>query len=243
MTLLAAACAAGAWAQTPFLDRGPARKFIEADLHVLAGGSYVTNDYASRFSQISAVNASMRFAYGVGAGARFCLRDYLALGTELNVTFNASRMDMAVTSQESPRLSTVFLRNRYRYLDIPVYVRLSMNPGTAVRWHVDVGAYYAYGLGGTQRSTIFNAQVNDLGQLLTTTELTRCDYFNDSRAFINSYYRGDWGLHLATGLTFNRRLSVSLRTHVGLRNVANTRGIVHPSCRNFDCMGSVGWTF
>lgn len=220
-----------------------ADKFITVNAHVLAGASYTTNNYENCFSEISDINSSMGLSYGVGVEAACRLGSHISLGTGLNFTRNARKMDMAVTGAGKPSVSNVFQRNVYYQLDFPVYVRWDKDISNGVRWNVDGGLYYAYGTGGNQRNTIYDAKTNELGQLITAKSYLETGYYADDRAFINSYKRGDIGLHIATGLTFNRHLTVGVRTHIGLKDVARSTGIVNPSAHNIDLQAMVGWSF
>ncbi|WP_305155044.1 hypothetical protein, partial [uncultured Duncaniella sp.] len=69
-----------------------------------------------------------------------------------------------------------------------------------------------------------------LGQLIMSVSNFKADFYNDSKGFINSYNRSDMGLHLATGLTFGGHLRIGARVHIGFSNIANSTGIVKPTC-------------
>ena len=69
------------------------------------------------------------------------------------------------------------------------------------------------------------------------------DFYKDSRGFINSYDRGDIGLHLATGLTFSKHFKVGVRAHVGMSDLAHSTGIVKPDSHTMDFMATLGWQF
>jgi len=225
------------------VDRGPAEKFLDIDVHVLVGGSYMTENYTSSYPEISDLNTSMRPAFGVGVGARFNIRNFLGLGTELNFTRNGFSMDMAVVGSGGQSVSNVFQRNTYYKMDIPVYVSFIFNLSQAVRWNVDGGLYYAYGLAGKQKNTIYDTRSNELGQLMMSVTPYEADFYKDSKAFINSYDRGDIGLHLATGLTFSKHFKVGIRAHIGMSNLAHSTGIVKPDSHTMDFMATLGWQF
>ena len=223
------------------VDRSRPADFIDFEVHALVGGSYLTENYMSCYPEISDLNTSIGPAFGIGAGVRFNIRNYIGLGTELNFTRNAYKMDMAVVGQHS--VSNVFQRNTYYKLDFPVYVSFLFDLSGTVKWNVDGGLYYSYGVGGTQKSNIYDTRSNELGQLMMSVTPLKADFYNDHRAFINSYDRGDIGLHLATGLTFARHLRVGVRAHIGFSNLANSTGIIKPSSHTLDFLGSVGWEF
>lgn len=227
-----------------FIDHSKSEKLIDPSVNLLVGGSTTTNNYMSCFPQITDLNTSMRPAWGVGASVKLNFSNFFGIATGLNVTFNSSRMDMAVTgSENSTNISNVFMRNSYRYLDIPLVASFTFCPAAKIRWNVDAGLYYDYGLSGKSKSTIYDARINEIGQLITRVDKISTDYFNDDQSFINSFRRSDIGFHIATGLTFSRRISVGLTAHFGFKNVANTQGLVRPNCHNINFFANLGYHF
>ena len=209
----------------------------------MLGGSYLTENYRKCFSEISDLNTVLGPAGGVGVGLRFNIHAGLGLGTELNFTRNSEKMDIAVVGEDNHSVSNVFQRNTYWRLDFPVYLSYIKRLGGSVAWNVDAGLYYAYGTGGSQKNTIYHTRANELGQLMMSVSSYDTGFYNDHRAFINYYRRGDIGVHLATGLTFMNHLRVGVRTHLGLSNAARTDSPVRPNCHNLDFLGIIGWMF
>lgn len=240
---IASAVTAAAAGSVPFVDTSKSPDFFDINIHALVGGSYVTNNYTDIFPQISDINSSMRMAWGAGAGATFNVNRFFGFGTELNLTFNSTRTTFNVASEDSRHLSDVYLRNNFRYINIPFFVTFRFHLAPQVKWNVDGGLYYSYGVGGKQKSTIYTATVNDLGQLILNGSTVKSDYFNDPGCFLNSYLRGDIGLHLATGLTFHNRVNIGIRLQTGLKNVARSYGVANPSSHNFNFFASVGYIF
>lgn len=233
-TLLLLLCTSGISAQRPLFN---------LYTHVLIGGSYLTENYRKCFSEISDLNTVMGPACGVGVGARFNIRPFLGLGTELNFTRNFDKMDIAVVGDDNRSVSNVFQRNVYWRLDFPVYMSYINRLGAKVEWNIDAGLYYAYGTGGSQKNNIYHTTANDLGQLMMSMTSYDTGFYNDPKAFINYYRRGDIGLHLATGLTFSGHLRVGARAHIGMSNAARTTGLVRPASHNMDFMAMLGWMF
>lgn len=245
VSMIAAAllCALGCRAEVPFVSYGHTKRFIDLSVHGLAGGSYVTDNYAKCYSQISDLNNSMGVAWGVGAAAKFNISDFFGLSTEFNWIHSSGKMDMAVASTQEPNVSNVFVSNSYSAVDVPVYVSFAFNLARTVEWDVDGGMFLSFGTGGSQKSTIYNAKVNELGQLITSKSHLKTDYYDDSRGFINSYESFDCGLHLGTGLRFAGRVSVGVRSHIGLRNVAKSTGLIKPTSHNISVFATVGYHF
>ncbi len=226
-----------------FIDYGKSSDFIDIDAHLLFGGSYVTNNYASCYSEISDMNSTMGFAYGIGLGVKFNITNFFGIGTGLNYTRNAGKMDMVTTNEGSTNVSNVFIRDRYRSVDLPAYASFTFNLASRVKWNVDGGIYLGFGMGGSRRWTVYNAKINEIGQLITSKLDNKSGYYDDSKAFINSYKKFDWGLHIGTGLTFYEKISVGLYTNIGCKNVAKSTGIVRPSAHNFNFFAAVGYHF
>ncbi len=229
--------------ERPFVDFSRADNFLELRAYALGGGSTVTQNYISCFPQITELNVSMGTAAGLGAGAQFVFTDFLSLGTELNFLVNDYSVDLAIMGANMSSVSSVFLKNRFYALDIPVFMSARFNVSNGVRWNVDGGMFYSYGLGGHQKQHIYDSRINDLGQLVMQVDRTETDFYNDAAAFIHSSKRGDIGLHLATGLTFGRHLFIGLRTQIGFKNVAKTDGITVPSVHNFNVLVQAGYKF
>ncbi len=214
--------------------------FLEIDIHGMVGGSYVTENYMDCFSEISDLNSNMGLAVGIGVGAKFNVTRSFGLGTGLNYVRNRGTLDMAVTGQGAASISNVFQRNSYYTFDFPIYFSFSPYIAKGVRWNFDIGMYYSYGVRGHQRNTIYDAKTNDLGQLMTSRTVIKTDYYKDG-AFINSFRRGDIGLHIAAGMTFFGHLNLGVRSHIGFKNVAETTGIKRPNSHNISFMAMAGW--
>ncbi|MBD5271374.1 MAG: PorT family protein [Bacteroides sp.] len=225
------------------LQASAQQPFINIYAQALIGGSYLTENYRKCFHEISDLNTVTGPAGGLGLGARFNIRPHLGLGTEINFTRNSDKMDMAVVGDDNRSVSNVFQRNVYWRLDFPVYLSYITGLGSNVKWNVDAGLYYAYGTGGSQKNNIYHTTSNDLGQLMMSVSSYDTGFYNDPKAFINYYRRGDIGFHIATGLTFGAHLRVGIRSHIGMSNAARTAGLVCPTSHNMDFLAMLGWMF
>ena len=241
--LLGASASASA-ADPAFFQRGPAPQFIETEVHALVGSASVINNYRSCFPQIENLRTNMGHALGLGGRAVFGLRDYLGFGTELNVIHSTYTMDMAVVSDDNNYISAVYLDNDLWYLNIPVFASVRFNVAHSVRWHIDLGGYYAFGFAGKQHQVIYRGSVNALDELVLEKVDSKTDYFHSGSTFQNVFLRGDIGAFFCTGLNFGRHLSVDFRAQCGIKNTASSPlGIKHPHIRNVSFVGSVGYRF
>lgn len=170
-----------AMASTPLVSTGRAARFIDVDVHALVGGTLVTQNFASCFPSISELSVNMGPSYGIGFGASLNFNDFIGLGCEVNALLNYYKMTLAVADNEATSITNTFIRNHFFTANFPVFIRLKFNLGGNVRWIIDGGAYYTYGLGGRQKTTMYSAHVNELSQLITVTTSSRSPYYNSPR--------------------------------------------------------------
>lgn len=225
------------------VSSGPTPRFVEIDVHAIAGGSGITQNYGGKFDAIRELNNSMGSQFGVGAGAVFGFNAFVGLGTELNLTFNRTKLNMMVESEANNSVSNIYLRNSYTYINIPIYVQFRFRLSANVRWNVDGGVYYGYGIFGKQKQTIYNANLNRLDQLVPQIVESKPKFFHSGATFINSFNRGDYGIHIATGLQFGRHITVGARFNFGLKNISYSTGLQNPNIHNYSIAAKVGYIF
>lgn len=225
------------------IDLSPAKNFLDVDVHALVGGSTVMQNYRNSFPEIDNLNINMGFRGGLGARATFGLREYLGLSTELNLVVRNYNMSLVAGAEGTEGITGVQVDNRTYVINVPVAVTLRFMIAKNVKWLVDAGIYYSYGFSGRQKQDIFAGTVNALGELVTVYEHIKTDYFSSSHTFLNSFRRGDYGIHVGTYLDFGPHLRIGARLQTGLKNTSFSYGVANPSVRNFDFCGSVGYRF
>lgn len=235
--------AAGAYATKPFFDTSAADRLVRVAGVASVGNSMISQNYKSCFPEISELSVAAGWNFGVGGQVEFGVRDFLAVGTGIRLQISNTAADIMAESENEASISNVFLRNHYYTLNFPIYVSFKFNVAPTVRWNVDGGLYYSYGLAGHQKQNIFSTNINALGQLVSIRHKGTVDYYNDREAFLNSSYRGDVGLHLATGLTFKEHYQVGAQMQAGFKNVANTVGTIHPNIHNLSFQAVVAYWF
>ncbi|MCM1293594.1 MAG: PorT family protein [Bacteroides sp.] len=226
-----------------FVDFSPAKRMLEVDVHALGGVGSVIQNYKSHFPQIQNLNVNLGESLGLGFRAVYGIREYLGFGTAIDLTMNKYNIDMAILGSDNMSMSAVFIDNRMYYVNIPVFASFRFNIDKSVRWSVDVGMYYAYGIGGTQKQRIYRADVNAMDELVPQVVDVKTDYFHSSSTLINGFNRGDLGVHLATFVNFGPHLIVGARYQIGCKNASRSLGVVNPSIHNHYFQGIVGYRF
>lgn len=230
-------------AAADFVDFKRPAQFIETDVHVLGGINTLVQNYQSKFPQIQNLNMNMGASLGVGARAVFGIRGYLGVGTAIDLTVNNNNMDMAIVGSDQLSMSSVFIDNRTYQVTVPVFMSFRFNVDRSVRWNIDLGMYYAYGFAGKQKQRIYRAEINEMDELVPQRVDIKTDYYHSPSTFINSFNRGDIGLHLGTSLNFGPHLFVGLQFRVGAKNSARKSGVVNPSVHNLNFHGVLGYRF
>lgn len=226
-----------------FVDFSKANRFIEVDVHALAGVSSIFQNYQTKFPQIQNLNINNGGSFGVGGKAVLGIRNYLGFGTAIDVLVNNYNYDMAILGSDNMSMSSVFIDNRNFFVNIPVFLSFRFNVDNNVRWNVDLGMYYAYGFAGTQKQRIYRAQINAMDELVPELVNLKTDYFHSSSTFISPFNRGELGLHLATSLNFGKHLIVGARMQIDFKNSARHSGIETPYVRPFYFHGTIGYRF
>lgn len=226
-----------------FIDFGPAKRLLEIDVHVNAGGSTITQNYKKCFPQIRDMNVNTGLNLGVGARAVFGLRGWLGFGTAVDVSLNNYNFDLTVLDAENSSMSAVYVDNRTYRLNFPVFMSFRFNVDRNVRWNVDAGLYYSYGFGGRQKQRIYRAEINELEELVAQHITVKTDYYHSAATFVNSFNRGDIGLHIGTSLNFGPHLYVGGQFQFGFKNAARPNGVVNPNIHNIDLHASLGYRF
>lgn len=226
-----------------FVDFSRADRFIEVDLHGMAGVSSVFQNYQSKFPQIRNLNINNGASWGFGGRAVIGIRDYLGFGTAIDAIVNNYNIDMAIVGSDQTSMSSVFIDNRNYFVNVPVFLSFRFNVDRNVRWNVDLGMYYAYGFGGFQKQRIYRAQINAMEELVPEVVNLKTDYFHSSLTFINPFNRGEMGVHLATSVNFGKHLVVGARMQIDCKNAARHSGIENPYVRPFYFHGTIGYRF
>lgn len=226
----------------PFFNTSRSDEFLEVELHAMVGATSVRHNYDDCIPALSEMHVTPGCGLGAGASVRFVIRDFLALGTQLDFRIYNNRYDMTLVTP-SERMSTLCLSNHYYDANVPVFVSFRFNVADNVRWDADGGAFFALGFGGYQKSDIYNVYNNSLGQVVTAHVNEEHDYFEDDFPVIHNVANFDIGLHLASSLVFNRHYTVGMVLQLGLRDLARETAVFAPSLRNRSCLFKLGYIF
>lgn len=226
-----------------FMDVTIARDIIEGEVHASIGSSWFTQNYQDNIPNLQALNMTPGTMLGLGARVQLALHDFFAIGTA--ATFNICNNSMTAigTSHEPDNTAGFNIKNHYYYLNIPIYASFRFNLADNVRWNVDTGFYYGYGLGGYSKSNIYITYQNELGQFITEQFYDKDSYFSEDAPLLHDTHRSDYGLHLATGFKFFDHYCINFVAQYGLKNVAEKKNTTDMSVHNINLNVTLGYEF
>ena len=228
---------------TDFFDTSRSSRIIEGEVHATIGASWFTQNYGDNIPQMQSLNMTPGAMVGLGARVQLAIHDFFAIGTSLNVNMHNNSLTAIVTSHEPDNTAGFTVDNRYYYVNIPVYASIRFNIADNVRWNVDGGLYYAYGIGGRSKSNIYITYQNELGQFITEHFYDRDSYFSESAPLLHDIHRSDYGLHVATGLKFYNHYCINFVAQYGLKNVAEKKNTTDMSVHNLNVSVALGYEF
>lgn len=248
LAIAAAVMALTAAAETPtngvpFFDTGRPDHLIELDVHVGDGMSLVSQNYASAIPSVSDFVLTPANRVMVGARAILPIRNFLAVGTAIDLAVNNYYWSMTLLERSQGTLSTLYSRNRYTTIEVPVYLQWSFNLGDKVKWRTKTGMYISFGVGGHTNIDETTSSTNALGQSQVTETAYRDNYFNDKDPVINTFRSTDMGVYLATGLLVCDHWVVDASLNAGVTQLARNFGVLDISGRTLNFAISLGYQF
>ncbi|MCC8119565.1 MAG: PorT family protein [Bacteroidales bacterium] len=227
----------------PLYDSTRPEKWIEFQPHVSVGLSTIVQDYGSKIPGLSDFMLSPGCRMNLGLDIRFCIRNSFALATGLEFNINNFRYSMSIVDTSSGSISSIYTRNHYYSLTVPVYLSWRLNIGRRMMWNVDAGLYFAQGTGGTMKASGYISGNNSLGQPIVEHANYQTDYYVSSQAMINGVKKFDFGPRIATGFVYRHRYTLNAVFQIGARNLAINQGVMDLNYRNLSLDFQIGYIF
>lgn len=229
---------------TDFIDLNRPDKFIEVGLHVGEGVSTILQNYSKQVPGVAEFNLTPGNMNTFGTSVVIPLRNFFALGTGLDFAIYNHNWSMTLLDASSSTLNTLYTRNHYYALEVPVSLNTRFNLGANARWTNELGMYMSFAIGhGSSKTNAYASSTNSLGQSQVTETRYERRYFKDDEPIINGVTTTDYGLHVATGLELYRHFSLKAVFHVGFRNLAVNYGVLDITNRNINLAFKAGYIF
>lgn len=227
----------------PLYDSSPAKKFMDIKLQFTVGGSSTVNNYKSVIPGLSDMQFSPAAMFRTGIDVAFNIKKSLAIGTGLEFGIHNSRFALSLVDANTSSINSVYSKNHYYDLNVPVYVSFRLNLGRRIQGLIDVGGYFAYGLGGKVKSSGYTSGQNSLGQPVINHLYYKKDYFDDNISVINSVKRFDYGPRLSAGILIRQHYSFNWVFQMSTPNLAINHNVLDVKYRHLTLGFEVGYVF
>lgn len=230
--------------ETQFIDKRTPDHVIEFGLHVGEGVSTILQNYSDKMPNIADFQLTPGNMNTVGASVEMPFRNYLSIGTGLDFTISNYHMSMTLLDAGGGTLNTLYTRNHFYGIDVPIYLGTRFNLGRNVQWANELGAYMNFAVGhGSSKTHAYASSTNSLGQSQVTEMNYHNKYYKDEEPIINGVTTTDYGLHVATGMRFYKHFSLKAVFHLGLRNLAINYGVLDISNHTINLAFKAGYIF
>ncbi len=227
----------------PLYDGSIPDRWIEFMPHASVGLSTVIQDYGSEIPGLSDFMLSPGCRMSAGLDIRFCIRNSFALATGVDFNINNFRYSMSIVNTTSGSITSLYARNHYYSVTVPVYLSWRFNIGKRMMWNVDAGMYFSQGTGGSFKASGYASGENSLGQPVVTHANYETDYYISSQAMINGVKKFDFGPRIATGLIYRHRYFLNTIFQIGARNLAINQGNLDVHYHNLSLDVQLGYIF
>ncbi len=229
---------------TPFVDTSrPPKHIPEVGVHFGVGVSTITQNYLDQIENCSDFFLTPGCQTVFGASVELPIRQFFSIGTGADFTISNYNWSMSAINGHEGTLYTLYSRNTYRAIEIPLYMNFRFNLGSKVKWNNQLGAYISHGISGKSKYRAYVSSTNDIGQSQVSTSNYERDYYKDTNPVINTNYRSNYGLHIATGLMYNEHWTLNCVLRVGFRNMARNTGVLDITQHEIACSFRLGYCF
>ncbi len=215
----------------------------DINVHAGAGVSTILQNYRSQIDGCAEFYLTPGCQSVFGVNVELPLRNFFGLGTGMDYIISNYNYSMTILAPGQGTVYTLYSRNNYHALEIPLYMLWRFNIGSKVHWDNQLGIYLSQGVTGRSHYKSYVSSTNDLGQSQVTTAIYHRDYYKDQDPLISGNSRTDYGLHIATGLMLSNHWTLNCVMHIGFVNVARNLGVLDIHQHNLSATFRVGYTF
>lgn len=229
--------------ETHLYDSSNPGKWLELSVHASVGLSTITQNYVSAVPGLSDFMLSPGCRAGAGLDVRFDINKSFGLATGMDFHFNYFRYAMSLVDYSSGSISSIYARNSYNTLTVPVYLSWRFHIGHSMAWNIDAGVYFVNGLNGNLKASGYLSGENSIGQPVVNHANYETKYYSNTQSLINGVKRSDYGPRIATGLLYRQHYSLNAILQIGARNLAVNQGALDIKYHNISFDFQVGYIF
>ena len=172
------------------------------------------------------VNFDLGSGFTIGAVADLNVRNFFSIQPGVfyeNRSFDYSIIDNRPSQQT---IHSIYGHTRFNLISIPVLASFKFNISNTVKWFVEAGPYFAFGMGGDDDVEEISASVASSTTGGTSQYIykpyTRDYYGNDLDQSEWQHEKFHWGLKAGTGLKMFKHFVVGIHYQFGFNNISRS---------------------
>lgn len=227
-----------------FFDTSRPQKVLTFGLRAGMNSSGMQTNYLKLQPELIHGNFYWRSGMQIGGVADLHIRNYFAIEVGLYWENKGYDCSMMAATAEDDYMSSMYGHMRHNDLSVPVMLSFRLNVLPQAMYHIDIGGYWTYGIGGKKNLKSYFAYGAQDGQLVFDQMETEANYYGSNPKDFLSVDRTDLGLRVGTGLTFFNRYFVGVYYQHSLKNIAqNFDGGPNYRFQNNSWSVNIGYNF
>lgn len=228
----------------PFFDSSRPEGYAPVvGIHAGPGVSTITQNYYSQIENCSDFFFTPGVTTVFGASVELPVRNFLSIGTGADFSISHYNWSMTVVEGSMSTVNTLYNRNTYRTLEIPLYLKFAFNISDKVQWTNQIGFYISQGISGKSKYRAYVSSTDPLGQSQVTVSNYERDYYKSADPVVNGNSRTDIGANIGTGLMFRQHWTLDIVFRAGFLNMARNNGVLDIREHNLAATFRFGYKF
>lgn len=211
-----------AMGKTPIIDGSAPEQFFSFGVRAGMMTSNVSDNSRLLLPEIMQYNVFWRSGITVGAVADLAINNFVSIKPGVNFQSRCYDVTQMYSSKKTLSMHSSYMHAKFYYINVPILLSLKANLGESARLSLEAGPYFAYGLGGTRKTTSFDAAETESPTTDASfgASYSKCDYFGADSGAAIPVKRSDWGITMGAELTVLKHYCIGAHYEAGLKNTA-----------------------
>lgn len=158
-----------------FVDYDAPRKMVSVGVRLGVNTSSVGINFDDIYGDMKHFNNDWHAGFDAGAVVNLNIRNYFTLQPGFFFQNKSYNSTLITANFDEGKLKNSFHHSRYYYFQIPILASFRFNISHGLKWLVDVGPYFAFGLGGDTKVETYSTEIKEDG----SSVINRAEYKHD----------------------------------------------------------------
>ncbi len=211
-----------AMGKTPIIDGSAPKQFFTFGIRAGMMTSNVSDNSRWLLPEVMQYNVFWRSGITVGAVADVAINNFVSIKSGVNFQSRCYDVTQMYSSKKTMSMHSSYMHAKFYYVNVPVLLSLKANLGESARLSLEAGPYFAHGLGGTRKTTSFDAAQTESPETDASfgASYAKSDYFGADSGAAIPVKRSDWGIAMGAELTVLKHYCIGAHYEAGLKNTA-----------------------